>query len=86
MTFLNLKIFPSGVNLIGLHYMFWIHSAICVGTCVLAAFVLPDTQGKSLEELSNLYQKKPSPVERVFTGAKSAPVNANRTKLPEVGF
>lgn len=76
MTFLNLKIFPSGVNALGLHYMFWIHSAICISTCILAAFVLPDTQGKSLEELSNLYQKKPS----------KPPLENNRTKLPEVGF
>ena len=59
MTFINLKIFPSGVNTLGLHYMFWIHSAMCIFICIIAALVLPETRGKSLLELSELYQKKP---------------------------
>ena len=58
MTFVNLKVFPSAVNALGLSSMFWIHSGICVFICIVAAMILPETRGKSLKELSELYEKK----------------------------
>ena len=42
--------------------MFWLHSAICILLCILAIFILPETQGKTLTELSEMYSnnsKKP---------------------------
>ena len=35
--------------------MFWVHSAICILLCILAIFILPETQGKTLTELSEMY-------------------------------
>ena len=58
MTFANLKIFPSAVNAIGLGNMFWVHSGITLLICTLAFLILPETRGKSLKELSQLYEKK----------------------------
>jgi len=58
MSFINLKVFPSAVNAFGLHNMFWIHSGICILTCILAAAILPETRGLTLTELSTIYEKK----------------------------
>ena len=63
-TFLNIKTFPFVVNQLGLPMVFWIHSGICVALSLLAAAILPETQGLTLTELSNLYakeKKKPEP-------------------------
>ena len=56
--FLNLKTFPWAINTFGLHTIFWFHSAMCLLACVWAFAILPETQGKTLTELSNLYEKK----------------------------
>ena len=57
-TFVNLKTFPTIVNSMGLHSIFWMHSGVCIVACVLGYFLLPETQGKTLTELSLLYEKK----------------------------
>ena len=38
--------------------MFWVHSAICILLCILGIFILPETQGKTLTELSEMYSNK----------------------------
>ena len=58
MSFVNLKIFPSAVNAFGLHWLFWIHSVSCILLIVLAGLLLPETQGKTLTELSEMFEKK----------------------------
>ena len=50
--------FPFVVGALGLPMVFWIHSGICVALSLLAAAILPETQGLTLTELSNLYEKK----------------------------
>lgn len=57
-SFVNLKVFPSLVAHVGLPSVFWIHSGILVFACGIAFLVLPETQGKTLTELSNLYKKE----------------------------
>ena len=57
-SFINLKIFPSLVQIIGLPAMFWVHSAICILLCILGIFILPETRGKTLTELSKMYSNK----------------------------
>ena len=44
--------------------MFWIHSGICILTCILAAAILPETRGLTLTELSTIYEKKKPVAER----------------------
>jgi len=53
--------FPSVVGELGLPKVFWIHSGICVALSLAAAAILPETQGLTLTELSNLYEKKNKP-------------------------
>ena len=55
--FVNVKMFPAFATFIGLSAIFWIHSIICFLTCILAMFILPETQGKTLTELSLMYAK-----------------------------
>jgi len=43
----------------GLPVVFWFHSFICLAGTVFAFVFLPETQGKTLTELSNLFVKKP---------------------------
>ena len=59
--FVLMKIFPTCVGIFGLPKLFWIHSCICAATCVIAMMILPETQGKTLTELSEMYTtpKKP---------------------------
>lgn len=59
LVFLLLKIFPSMVAACGLPVVFWFHSFICLAGTVFAFVFLPETQGKTLTELSNLFVKKP---------------------------
>ena len=54
-SFINLKLFPALVLIIGLPGMFWIHAIICILLCALGILLLPETQGKTLTELSELY-------------------------------
>ena len=55
---LTLKIFPSCVNLLGLPIIFWIHSGICAFVTIIAILILPETQGKTLTDLSKMYSAK----------------------------
>lgn len=57
--FAQLKVFPSLVENLGLATVFWIHSLICFAATAFACLFLPETQGKTLAELSTLYVKKP---------------------------
>ena len=56
--FFLLKSFPDLVGCIGLHLLFWAHACILILTAFLAFFIMPETHGKTLTELSNLYEKK----------------------------
>jgi hypothetical protein len=47
------------VNGCGMPVVFWFHSFVCLAGTVFAFVYLPETQGKTLTELSNLFVKKP---------------------------
>jgi len=53
------------VESLGLATVFWIHSLICLTGTVFACFFLPETQGKTLAELSNMFEKKPEKESRL---------------------
>ena len=53
-----MKIFPTCVGIFGLPTLFWIHSSICAAVCFIAMMILPETQGKTLTELSEMYTPK----------------------------
>lgn len=57
-SFALLKVFPAMVDALGLAAVFWIHSLVCLAATVFAFVFMPETKGKTLSELSNLYDKK----------------------------
>ena len=56
--FTLVKIFPRSVGLIGLHGVFWVHAGISIFVCILAGLIMPETQGKTLTEISKMFEKK----------------------------
>ena len=58
MSFAIVKVFPSLVNSLGLDVMFWINSAFCALMCIVGGLLIPETQGKTLTELTQMYEKK----------------------------
>ena len=38
--------------------MFWIHGGLCIVMCICGIMILPETQGKTLTELSEIYSTK----------------------------
>ncbi len=56
-SFINLKLFPTLVEHLELPGIFWMHAGILLFACILAFFIVPETQGKTLTELTNLYNE-----------------------------
>ena len=61
MSFAIVKVFPSLVNSLGLDVMFWINAAFCALMCCVGGLLIPETQGKTLTELTQMYEKKKKP-------------------------
>ncbi|XP_053961215.1 facilitated trehalose transporter Tret1 isoform X1 [Anastrepha ludens] len=53
-TFILIQFYHYFSSMIGLHGYFVIFGAACVGVALLALFVLPETRGKSLEEVQQI--------------------------------
>jgi Sugar (and other) transporter len=51
LTFLTVKLFPAALELIGLHGCMLIFAATCFGGAIFVIFVLPETKGKSIEDI-----------------------------------
>ena len=56
-TFTLTLTFPSLINALGGAITFWIYGAICIFGLVFMFFVLPETKGKTLEELESILIK-----------------------------
>ena len=57
-TFILVKVLPLLLPLLSLPGLFWFHS-VAVLTCVIFAFfTMPETRGKTLSELSQIYGGK----------------------------
>ena len=42
----------------GLHTLFWVHGSVCLTMIFIVYFTLPETQGKTLTQLENIYAKE----------------------------
>ncbi|KAF5288909.1 hypothetical protein FQA39_LY03788 [Lamprigera yunnana] len=51
--FLANKIFLDMINLLTLCGMYWFYAIISFGGCIVMYFILPETEGKSLQEITN---------------------------------
>ncbi|XP_068235107.1 facilitated trehalose transporter Tret1-like [Palaemon carinicauda] len=57
-AFIISKTYPNIRDAIGLHGVFWLFSGGCVGYIIMAIFFLPETKGKSLQDIEDYWENK----------------------------
>jgi membrane associated rhomboid family serine protease len=53
--------FLSLVNAIGIAATFWMYSVICIAGLIWGYYYIPETKGKSLEDIEQVWRKGGSP-------------------------
>ncbi|XP_068083952.1 facilitated trehalose transporter Tret1 [Anabrus simplex] len=56
--FVVLKTYPNLKAALGKDGAFWFYSAMCILSCVFVAVMLPETKGKSLEQIEEYFERK----------------------------
>jgi facilitated trehalose transporter len=56
-TFLVIKLFTNISTGVGLHGVFWIYASVALLSCVFVMVFLPETKGKTLEEIEAFFRK-----------------------------
>ncbi|KAJ1526330.1 hypothetical protein ONE63_009479 [Megalurothrips usitatus] len=54
--FLVIKTYPSLRHAMGTDGTFWLYSALCIASCVFVAVLLPETKGKTLDEIEHYFE------------------------------
>lgn len=54
--FILTKTFQSLCDLIGLHFTFWMYGVFCLFALLFTVFLLPETEGKTLQEIQDMLQ------------------------------
>lgn len=52
--FILTKTFSTVCDAIGIHFVFWIFALCCIFALLFTAFVLPETEGKTLQEIQDI--------------------------------
>ena len=58
--FVFLKSYPAFTSRFGAHSTLWFCCCVSLSISLFAYFIMPETRGKTLTELSNLFEKNPS--------------------------
>lgn len=56
--FIIIKTFPDIEDWLGLEGAFWLYAVCCAVSCVFVITLLPETKGKSLEEIEHYFENK----------------------------
>ena len=56
--FFSCKLVPTWFELLGIHGAYIMYSAICLAVAILSFFFMPETLGRSLEEIEDMYRPK----------------------------
>ena len=56
--FMNLKFFPECATNFGVPTVLWFYCSVCLLISLIAYFIMPETRGKTLTELSVLFERK----------------------------
>lgn len=81
--FTNLKFFPTFTNEFGTYAAFWLYSGVLISGILLAFFFVPETRGKTLTELSELFEKKQTEAHTQTALQMSCQVVTTQTKEEE---
>lgn len=57
--FVLTKLFASVNEAIGIYSTFWIFAVFCILALLFTAFILPETEGKTLQEIQDMLHGKP---------------------------
>ena len=60
-VFILIKAVPSIISWIEVEGLFYLHSCVLVLAVIYVWVFFPETKGKTLTELSSIYEKKPMP-------------------------
>lgn len=58
MTFIVLKLYPTFLSLWGSNYLFLFFGVMSLLSVVYVYFILPETTGKTLQEIGEIFKKK----------------------------
>ncbi|KAF5270586.1 hypothetical protein FQR65_LT05484 [Abscondita terminalis] len=64
LSFVNIKVFNPIAEAWGMHAVFWIFAGVCMCGIFYGLFVLPETKGKTFEEIQRNLGKKEEPVKK----------------------
>ncbi|XP_052133204.1 facilitated trehalose transporter Tret1-2 homolog [Frankliniella occidentalis] len=56
--FLVIKTYPQLRHAMGTDGTFWLYSALCLASCLFVALLLPETKGKTLDEIEHYFEGK----------------------------
>ncbi|KAK9700641.1 Sugar transporter [Popillia japonica] len=70
-TFLVTKTFADIISLIGLYGTFWFFGTVCFTSIVFVIFCVPETQGKSLEDIERRFVRRMSSIANLKTTPSS---------------
>ena len=65
--FVNIKFFPECATSFGVPMVLWFYCSTCLLISLIAYFIMPETRGKTLTELSILFEKKPKEGNKILT-------------------
>lgn len=60
MSFIVIKLYPSMLTWMGNGFIFLFYAAVSLLGTVFVHFILPETKGKTLQEIENLFKDKKS--------------------------
>lgn len=63
LMFIVIKIYPSLVSTYGIDNVWAVFAAFCVLSALYGAFVMPETKGKSLDEILTSFKPRGKPIE-----------------------
>lgn len=58
MTFIIIKMYPTAVLHLGVEVVWAVFSIFCVSSAFYGVFVLPETKGKSLDEILKTFESR----------------------------
>lgn len=74
----TIKLYPDMSNVMGMHGMFLFFAIVSLVGVIFILLFLPETKGKTLREIEDMFRRKPSTIEMQSTeravGERSAPI------------
>lgn len=67
LMFVGIKVYPATVAMLGVEWVWTVFTGFCLATALFGAFVLPETTGKSLDEILDNFKRRPACAKKPLT-------------------